>query len=110
MNPTLYYAVMLITEPQKARRILLAEELENWFMDLFDEEFEDILEGTFKDNQYVYINRIVDKYIEITGVDENNSDEFTRTCNMQRTQYSSKNHNHEQRLPWNGSPNAGKNI
>ena len=79
MNPTLYYAVMLITEPQKARRILLAEELENWFMDLFDEEFEDILEGTFKDNQYVYMNKIVDKYIEITGVDENNSDEFTRT-------------------------------
>ena len=35
MKPELFYASMLITEPQKARRILLAEELENWFMDLF---------------------------------------------------------------------------
>ena len=79
MNPQLYYAVMLITEPQKARRILLAEELENWFMDLFDEEFEDILEGTFKDNQEIYIDKIVDKYLEITGVDMTATDEYTRS-------------------------------
>ena len=64
MSPELYFAVMLITNPQKARRILLAEELENWFMDLFDDEYEDILEGTFKDNQELYIDRIIDKYLE----------------------------------------------
>jgi hypothetical protein len=79
MNPQLYYAVMLITEPQKARRILLAEELENWFMDLFDDEFEDILDGTFKDNQEVYIDRIVDKYLEITNVEITNTDEYTKS-------------------------------
>jgi hypothetical protein len=79
MNPQLYYAVMLITEPQKARRILLAEELENWFMDLFDDEFEDILEGTFSTNQEAYIDRIVDKYLEITGVNITNTDAYTRS-------------------------------
>lgn len=79
MNPQLYYAVMLITEPQKARRILLAEELENWFMDLFDDEFEDILDGTFRDNQEVYIERIVDKYLEITNVEITNTDEYTKS-------------------------------
>lgn len=79
MSPQLYYAVMLITEPQKARRILLAEELENWFMDLFDEEFEDILEGTFKDNQEVYIEKIVDKYLEITGVDVTAQDAYSKS-------------------------------
>lgn len=78
INPTLYYAVMLITNPQKARRILLAEELENWFMDLFDEEFEDILEGTFKNNQEVYIDRIVDKYLEITGTRMTATDDYSK--------------------------------
>lgn len=78
INPTLYYAVMLITNPQKARRILLAEELENWFMDLFDEEFEDILEGTFKDNQEVYIDRIVDKYLEMTGTRMTATDDYSK--------------------------------
>ena len=63
MNPTLYYAVMLITEPQKARRILLAEELENWFMDLFDEEFEDILEGTFKDKVAQIVSLLVPMFV-----------------------------------------------
>ena len=79
MSPELYFAVMLITNPQKARRILLAEELENWFMDLFDDEFDDILEGTFKDNRELYINRIVDKYLEMTGVSMTDTDEYSRT-------------------------------
>lgn len=70
---------MLITNPQKARRILLAEELENWFMDLFDEEFEDILDGSFKSNQEIYIDRIVDKYLEITGVSVTATDEYSRS-------------------------------
>ena len=42
MSPELYFAVMLITNPQKARRILIAEDWENWFMDMFDEEYKDI--------------------------------------------------------------------
>jgi len=79
MNAELYFAVMLITNPQKARRILLAEELENWFMDLFDEEFEDILDGSFKSNQEIYIDRIVDKYLEITGVSVTATDEYSRS-------------------------------
>lgn len=79
MSPELYFAVMLITNPQKARRILLAEELENWFMDLFDEEFEDIIEGTFKDNQEAYIDRIVEKYLEITNVSVTNSDSYSES-------------------------------
>ena len=61
MSPELYFAVMLITNPQKARRILLAEELENWFMDLFDDELEDIRMGTFLEKQEEYVDRIVDK-------------------------------------------------
>lgn len=79
MSPELYFAVMLITNPQKARRILLAEELENWFMDLFDDEFEDILEGTFKENQEIYIDRIVDKYLEITNVKITDEDEYAKS-------------------------------
>ena len=79
MSPELYYAVMLITNPQKARRILLAEELENWFMDLFDDEYEDILDGTFSDNQEVYIDRIVDKYLDMTGVRMTATDEYSRS-------------------------------
>ena len=79
MSPELYFAVMLITNPQKARRILLAEELENWFMDLFDDEYEDILEGTFLDNQEVYIDRIVDKYLEMTGVRMTATDEYSKS-------------------------------
>jgi hypothetical protein len=79
MNPQLYFAVMLITNPQKARRILLAEELENWFMDLFDEEYEDILEGTFKDNQEVYIEKIVDKYLDMTDVRITATDEYSKS-------------------------------
>ena len=79
MSPELYFAVMLITNLQKARRILLAEELENWFMDLFDDEYEDILEGTFKDNQEVYIDRIIDKYLEITGVSMTATDEYSKS-------------------------------
>ena len=79
MSPELYYAVMLITNPQKTRRILLAEELENWFMDLFDEEYEDILEGTFKSNQEAYIDRIVDKYLEMTGVEITDTDEYAKS-------------------------------
>lgn len=77
MSPELYFAVMLITNPQKARRILLAEELENWFMDLFDDEYEDILEGTFKDNQELYIDRIIDKYLEITDVKMTDKDNYS---------------------------------
>ena len=69
---------MLITNPQKTRRILLAEELENWFMDLFDDEYEDILEGTFKENQEVYIDRIIDKYLEITNVKMTDTDEYAK--------------------------------
>lgn len=79
MSPQLYFAVMLITNPQKTRRILLAEELENWFMDLFDEEYEDILEGTFKDNQEVYVEKIMDKYLEMTNVDINATDEYSKS-------------------------------
>lgn len=79
MSPQLYYMSMLLTNPQKARRILLAEELENWFMDLFDEEYEDILEGTFKDNQEVYIDKMVDKYLEITGVRMTDTDEYSKS-------------------------------
>ena len=79
MSPQLYFAVMLITDPQKARRILLAEELENWFMDLFDDEFEDILEGTFKANQEAYIDRIVDKYLEMTYVKITDTDEYSKS-------------------------------
>lgn len=79
MNAQLYYAVMLITNPQKARRILLAEELENWFMDLFDEEFEDILNGTFKNKQEVYMDMIVDKYLEVTGVQITDVDNYSKS-------------------------------
>ena len=79
MSPELYFATMLITNPQKARRILLAEELENWFMDLFDEEFEDILNGTFKANQEIYIDKIVDKYLEITNVSITDKDEYSKS-------------------------------
>lgn len=79
MSPQLYFAVMLITNPQKARRILLAEELENWFMDLFDEEREDIYNGTFTAKQEYYINKIVDKYLEITGVKMTNSDSYSES-------------------------------
>lgn len=79
MSPELYFSVMLITNPQKTRRILLAEELENWFMDLFDEEYEDILEGTFKDNQEAYIDRIIDKYLEITGVSMTATDSYSKS-------------------------------
>ena len=78
MSPQLYFAVMLITNPQKARRILLAEELENWFMDLFDEEYEDILDGTFMANQEIYIDRIIDKYLEITDVKMTDTDEYSK--------------------------------
>lgn len=79
MSPELYFAVMLITNPQKTRRILLAEELENWFMDLFDEEYEDILDGTFRSNQEVYVDKIIDKYLEITGVSMNATDEYSKS-------------------------------
>lgn len=79
MSPELYFAVMLITNSKKARRILLAEELENWFMDLFDDEFEDVLDGTFKDNQEVYIDRIIDKYLEMTGVSITATDEYSKS-------------------------------
>ncbi len=79
ISPQLYFAVMLITNPQKARRILLAEELENWFMDLFDEEYEDILNGTFKENQEIYIDRIIDKYLEITDVKMTDTDEYAKS-------------------------------
>lgn len=77
ISPQLYFAVMLITNPQKARRILLAEELENWFMDLFDEEYEDIFNGTFLAKQDDYIDRIVDKYLEVTGVNINAKDKYS---------------------------------
>lgn len=78
MSPQLYFAVMLITNPQKARRILLAEELENWFMDLFDEEYEDVLDGTFAGKQEIYIDKIVDKYLEITDVSMTATDEYSK--------------------------------
>lgn len=79
MSPELYFAVMLITNPQKARRILLAEELKNWFMDLFDEEYEDILDGTFRANQEIYVDKIIDKYLEITGVSMTATDEYSKS-------------------------------
>ena len=47
-------------------------------MDLFDEEYEDILEGTFKDNQEVYIDRIVEKYLEMTDVKMTDRDEYAK--------------------------------
>lgn len=78
MSPELYFAVMLITNPQKARRILIAEDWENWFMDMFDEEYEDILNGTFLVNQSNYIERIVDKYLETTGVSIADTDDYAR--------------------------------
>lgn len=78
MSPELYFAVMLITDPQKARRILIAEDWENWFMDLFDEEYEDIFNGTFLANQSEYIERIIDKYIEATGISVTAVDEYAR--------------------------------
>lgn len=90
MSPELYYAVMLITNPQKARRILLAEELENWFMDLFDEEYEDILNGTFLANQSYYIERIVDKYLQTTGVSITDTDEYSRSVIEQATKKASQ--------------------
>lgn len=79
MSPQLYFAVMLITNPQKARRILLAEELENWFMDLFDEEYDDVLSGKFLENQSVYIDKIIDKYLESTKVNITDDDEYSRS-------------------------------
>ena len=77
MSPELYFAVMLITNPQKARRILLAEELENWFMDLFDEELNDIEFGIFLEEQENYVNRIADKILEATGVSITAEDEYS---------------------------------
>lgn len=79
MSPEQYFAVMLITNPQKAKRILTAIDWENWFMDLFDDEYEDILEGTFKDNQEAYIDRIVEKYLETTGVKMTDKDPYSRS-------------------------------
>ena len=79
MNAQLYYAVMLITNPQKARRILLAEELEDWFMDLFEDEFVDIMNGTFKDKQEDYIDRIVNRYLLMTDVKMTNTDEYSKS-------------------------------
>lgn len=78
MSPALYFAVMLITNPQKAIRILTAEDWENWFMDLFDEEYDDIFNGTFLSNQSYYIERIIDKYLQTTGVSITNTDEYSR--------------------------------
>lgn len=77
MSPQLYFLAMLITNPQKAKRILLAEELEDWFMDLFDEEYEDILEGTFINNQEAYKEKIVDKYLEVAKVKITDTDEYS---------------------------------
>ena len=77
MSPELYFAVMLITNPQKAKRILTARDWDDWFMDLFDEEFEDILNGSFKDKQEEYIDKIVDKYLETTGVSMTATDEYS---------------------------------
>ena len=79
MTPELYFLEMLITNSQKARRIFLAKELEDWFMDLFDEEYEDILNGTFKANQEAYIDKIVDKYLEITEVKMTDTDEYSKS-------------------------------
>lgn len=78
MSPELYYSIMLITNPQKAIRILTAEDWENWFMDLFDEEYEDLSNGTFLANQEVYIDRIVDKYLETTGVKITSTDRYSK--------------------------------
>ena len=90
MSPQLYFAVMLITNPQKARRILLAEELENWFMDLFDEEYNDVLNGTFLANQSYYIERIVDKYLQTTGVSITDTDEYSRSVIEKATKTASQ--------------------
>lgn len=78
MSPELYFATMLITNPQKAIRILTAEDWENFFMDLFDEEYEDIFNGTFLSNEDIYIERIVDKYLETTGVKITSTDDYSK--------------------------------
>lgn len=78
MSPELYYSIMLITNPQKAIRILTAEDWENWFMDLFDEEYEDIFNGTFLANQDMYVDRIVDKYLETTDVKITDTDRYSK--------------------------------
>lgn len=104
MSPQLYFAVMLITNPQKARRILLAEELENWFMDLFDEEYEDILVGAFKDKQEVYIDKIVDKYLEITDVKMTNTDAYSKSV----IDKAFKTANEIQKTTWNNIVGIGK--
>ena len=90
MTPELYYAVMLITNPQKARRILLAEDWENWFMDLFEDELEDIFNGTFLINQSNYVERIVDKYLESTGVSVTDTDEYARRVTAKATSTASQ--------------------
>lgn len=86
MSPELYFAVMLITNPQKTRRILLAEELENWFMDMFDDEYEDILNGSFVSNQSFYIERMIDKYLDIAKVDITNTDTYSKQVIERATQ------------------------
>ena len=78
ISPELYFAVMLITNPQKAIRILTAEDWENFFMDLFDDEWEDIFNGTFLKNEDIYIDRIVDKYLDTTGVLITSNDSYSR--------------------------------
>lgn len=90
MSPELYYAVMLITNPQKARRILIAEDWENWSMDLFEDELEDIFNGTFLINQSNYVERIVDKYLESTGVSVTDTDEYARRVTAKATSTASQ--------------------
>ena len=78
MSPELYFAVMLITNPQKAKRILIANDWENWFMDLFDEEYDDVLSGRFIAKQDEYIDRIIDKFLETAKVKITDTDEYAR--------------------------------
>ena len=90
MSPELYFAVMLITNPQKARRILMARDFENWFMDMFDDEYEDILNGSFISNQSSYIERIVDKYLDIAKTDITGTDDYSKMVIQRATETASE--------------------
>lgn len=78
MSPELYFAVMLVTNPQKAKRILIANDWENWFMDMFDEEYDDVLSGKFIQRQDDYIDRMTDKFLETAGVKITNTDDYSQ--------------------------------
>lgn len=79
MSPEEYFSLMLISDKQKKKRILAALEWELWILGLFDEEFEDILNGTFVNNQEYYIDKIVNKYLEMTNVKVLDTDEYSKS-------------------------------